>query len=329
MKPLSRALACLLSVCSLIGLGVAAAPAASASACGGVVWTRGAVGFGVEASPSGVYVCFDVAGVRRVLEVSNVSVVEVHDTFTCTNPVTGTVGDPNDPPYVEYRVAYDPANSAICVGVDSFARSVVVEVDGPPQVAFYTPGPYPSPACGEDGVRQDAGVFGEGYGLPSEYVLAGAGGDTLETFDLCLGARGVVECDVLGPDGNVVTSPAMCPAATALADEIEARVAQALATVNGTVATATAIVNGVVAQVRSVVDPLVATALAEAARAVQVVQGVADMLPARIHPTMGNCSVSVTSVSSPAVEVRRSPTGQVPASVCVVTANGVTRVTVG
>lgn len=335
MKPRpSRVLASLVALCSVLGLGVAAAPAAQAAACGGAVSTSGLVGFGVTVESGAATICLDVAGVRRVVGVDNVrEVAYVDDGFACPAPVSGTIGDPNDPPYLEYRIAVatepvgqvtDPTEwLLVCVGAGSFSRTVAIVTTGRPTLVLYTPPGSAGESCGS-GPAQEVEVALPGVGQ-SVYAGVGGGPNPLWSEYYCVGTRGLVECSLFA-SGPLAAGPSLCPAAAALVAEVSARVAEIVPLAGQVVGTVTGTVDAVLAEVRRVVDPLVAIAVEEATRALGTFQ---ELLPVEVASNLGGCSVSVASVASPAIEVRRSPTGQVPASVCVVTASGVTRVTVG
>lgn len=336
----ARVAACLLSVTTLLGIGVAAAPAASAGTCYGTVSTHGPVDVGVEASDAtnGVVVCFDIAGQRRRIEVHEVyEVVQVRNSFACTNSVGGTIGDPAEPPYVGYRVAVERYVDTqtvvlVCVGVGDAAASVVLHTAPDPEVTVTTPPSGTDYACGESGPSEDVVVW---WGGSYQVVTAGA---SPEELGLCLSTRGdLADCWVFEPDHVLLEALGDCPALVALRNEIDGALAEATAAV-GTVGTivgdavadAEEAAEAALADVHEVVDPVLADVLAEVAEAYGVVEGIVQQLPVEVGNTMGSCSVSVASLGAPAgVEVRRSPTGQVPASVCVVTGSSVVRVTVG
>lgn len=317
----------------LAALVIAAAPATAG--CGGPAGVDGEpVEFSVD--PNSRSVCVGNAdGPPTIVGISGGSVHQVTATFDCANATSGAIGDPGDPTtYVPYRIGSQPG--MVCAEAAGVKVTALVQPGGsPPHVWFAQGSPYGhDPSCdGSGGTPIEVVYLDTPAGYQEVWVGLGSPFGGSDTSD-CGGTQGAYDCTYTGsPLGLLSFDPDRCPDGYAATQTVYGLPAYALAFAGETGGTVVAIAGDAVTTVLAEVEPvlievgrILAPLVDEAWRVAGTVVGVVNDNVA-LGTTQGDCTVNVASAGD--VAIMRSPTGQVPTSICLVVGSAVTRVTIG
>lgn len=320
---------------SLAALVVAASPAA---ACGGDAGIGGRpLRASIDSETYGVFVCVQPEGEpsSTYVVIAADAVERVTPTFQCANATSGAIGDPSDPAtYIPYRIGFDPGTSpSVCAEVNGIAVTAQVMPYGSQPIVWIEQraGASGGSCDGNTSTPFQAVYVQAPSGWQEVWVGVGSpfgGGSTSD----CAGSDGEFDCRTGIPPMSFPGEDE-CPDGFAATQAVYGLPAYALAFADETGDTVVAVAGDAVTTVLTEVEPvlievgrILAPLVDEAWRVAGTVVGVVNDY-AELGTTQGDCTVNVASAGD--VAIMRSPTGQVPTSICLVVGSAVTRVTIG